>query len=335
MLNTGATKKGHPSSPPNPKRLEELRTLSLPKAPRSNIAGLSGCLGSLYSAHNSPGSWESVVVSEQAVLMKKRKQRGVPLDSSPPLFPQEEWLWLLLSSLMSELEKWQHSWNTRPDPSSMGAPIHRFGSALRKPLVDEEHGVISSPSSLPASQQKEASRESHQEVPEFNNTWELKLHRKGQPSSESLPGTPKLTVSSPEQHQEVVSVASKDSQEQGSCKAVQSQGARRPEPELSVPFVWPDHDLCPSRPESLSYYQPLKHLGKAKQSGQRRNNETSSVLKTGTEDVSDKDSIHEERRLMEKELEKCIEDFRKIKIPHSFPNQKRPWQSELLQKYHL
>lgn len=42
-----------------------------------------------------------------------------------------------------------------------------------------------------------------------------------------------------------------------------------------------------------------------------------------------------EKLTPEQELEKCIQDFRRIKIPSRFPERKYMWQSELLKKYHL
>ncbi|XP_016305723.1 BTB/POZ domain-containing protein KCTD8 [Sinocyclocheilus anshuiensis] len=42
-----------------------------------------------------------------------------------------------------------------------------------------------------------------------------------------------------------------------------------------------------------------------------------------------------ERPSVEEEMKQCIRDFRKIKIPPAFPERKRQWQSELLQKYDL
>uniref|UniRef100_A0A8C1SDT7 Potassium channel tetramerization domain containing 8 n=1 Tax=Cyprinus carpio TaxID=7962 RepID=A0A8C1SDT7_CYPCA len=42
-----------------------------------------------------------------------------------------------------------------------------------------------------------------------------------------------------------------------------------------------------------------------------------------------------ERPSVEEEMKQCIRDFRKIKIPPAFPERKRQWQSELLQKYGL
>ncbi|KAL7886043.1 hypothetical protein AOLI_G00063380 [Acnodon oligacanthus] len=45
------------------------------------------------------------------------------------------------------------------------------------------------------------------------------------------------------------------------------------------------------------------------------------------------DPEEEERKMMEEELKKCIEDFRKIRIPKLFPDRKRTWQNDLLKKY--
>lgn len=40
-----------------------------------------------------------------------------------------------------------------------------------------------------------------------------------------------------------------------------------------------------------------------------------------------------EKKIMEEELKKCIEDFHKIRIPRLFPDRKRHWQNDLLRKY--
>ncbi|XP_036372983.1 BTB/POZ domain-containing protein KCTD8-like [Megalops cyprinoides] len=42
-----------------------------------------------------------------------------------------------------------------------------------------------------------------------------------------------------------------------------------------------------------------------------------------------------EKLSVEEEMKQCIQDFHKIKIPQEFPERKRQWQSELLQKYDL
>lgn len=40
-----------------------------------------------------------------------------------------------------------------------------------------------------------------------------------------------------------------------------------------------------------------------------------------------------EKKIVEEELKKCIEDFHKIRIPKLFPDRKRHWQKDLLRKY--
>ncbi|XP_036404199.1 BTB/POZ domain-containing protein KCTD8-like [Megalops cyprinoides] len=45
------------------------------------------------------------------------------------------------------------------------------------------------------------------------------------------------------------------------------------------------------------------------------------------------DPEEEERKIMEEELKKCIDDFKKIRIPKFFPDRKRYWQTDLLKKY--
>lgn len=37
--------------------------------------------------------------------------------------------------------------------------------------------------------------------------------------------------------------------------------------------------------------------------------------------------------MLEEDLKKCIEDFKKIRLPRVFPDRKRNWQSDLLKKY--
>ncbi|KAM6923742.1 BTB/POZ domain-containing protein KCTD12b [Xenentodon cancila] len=41
----------------------------------------------------------------------------------------------------------------------------------------------------------------------------------------------------------------------------------------------------------------------------------------------------EEKKMLEEDLKKCIDDFKKIRLPKAFPNRKRHWQSDLLKKY--
>ncbi|XP_032411664.1 BTB/POZ domain-containing protein KCTD16-like [Xiphophorus hellerii] len=48
-----------------------------------------------------------------------------------------------------------------------------------------------------------------------------------------------------------------------------------------------------------------------------------------------KRKAHKEKMTPEQELQKCIQDFRRIRIPDHFPERKYMWQSELLRKYRL
>ncbi|XP_063202587.1 BTB/POZ domain-containing protein KCTD16-like [Chroicocephalus ridibundus] len=108
-----------------------------------------------------------------------------------------------------------------------------------------------------------------------------------------------------------------------------------PSPTNSSP--WPEApEECPARPNTLDFSKSLKKLEEVKQTGQRRNSDHAAVKENGVEvSPAAVAAVSEERRALESELGKCIEDFRKIKIPVAFPNKKRQWQSELLKKYQL
>nr|XP_060621158.1 BTB/POZ domain-containing protein KCTD16 [Anolis sagrei ordinatus] len=72
------------------------------------------------------------------------------------------------------------------------------------------------------------------------------------------------------------------------------------------------------------------------QSEIRRKSDLLRTLTSGSrESNSSKKKSVKEKLSIEEELEKCIQDFLKIKIPDRFPERKHPWQSELLRKYHL
>ncbi|KAI2656719.1 BTB/POZ domain-containing protein KCTD16 [Labeo rohita] len=60
------------------------------------------------------------------------------------------------------------------------------------------------------------------------------------------------------------------------------------------------------------------------------------VRNAGQRDVmAGKRKPTKEKMTPAQELEKCIQDFRRIKIPERFPERKYMWQSELLKKYKL
>ncbi|XP_068813133.1 BTB/POZ domain-containing protein KCTD16-like [Struthio camelus] len=113
----------------------------------------------------------------------------------------------------------------------------------------------------------------------------------------------------------------------------QSEG-EDPSPTDSLP--WPEApEECPPCPQTLDFSKSFKKLEEVKQMGQRSNSDNSNVKENGVEGGPEAAAMSEERKALASELGKCIEDFRKIKIPAAFPNKKRQWQSELLKKYHL
>ncbi|XP_051505419.1 BTB/POZ domain-containing protein KCTD12-like [Myxocyprinus asiaticus] len=93
-------------------------------------------------------------------------------------------------------------------------------------------------------------------------------------------------------------------------------------PEPSPP---PLPDFSPVRPTTLS----LKTLPRPTNTTVSN---TTSIARENGGPLS-KDSEEEEKKMMEEELKKCIDDFRKIRIPKLFPDRKRHWQSDLLKKY--
>ncbi|XP_077163601.1 uncharacterized protein LOC143822401 [Paroedura picta] len=103
----------------------------------------------------------------------------------------------------------------------------------------------------------------------------------------------------------------------------------------SLPWPEAPDECVPLRPNTLDLLKPLRKLEELKQMGERRNSDNINVKENGLENCPNMPHVSEERRALQSELGKCIEDFRKIKIPASFPNKKRPWQNELLKKYKL
>uniref|UniRef100_H2ZX65 BTB/POZ domain-containing protein KCTD8 n=1 Tax=Latimeria chalumnae TaxID=7897 RepID=H2ZX65_LATCH len=67
----------------------------------------------------------------------------------------------------------------------------------------------------------------------------------------------------------------------------------------------------------------------------RRNSELFQTLMSKSRETNLSRKKVSEKLSVEEEMSKCIQDFRKIKIPKNFPERKRPWQSELLHKYGL
>ncbi|XP_078403268.1 BTB/POZ domain-containing protein KCTD8-like [Cetorhinus maximus] len=94
---------------------------------------------------------------------------------------------------------------------------------------------------------------------------------------------------------------------------------------------------APPQPNTLTLDRPSKKapIQWMQQPDKRRNSELFQTLMNNSRDSSLCKKKISEKLSVEDEMKKCIQDFRKIKIPVQFPERKRPWQSELLQKYGL
>ncbi|XP_038647227.1 BTB/POZ domain-containing protein KCTD8-like isoform X1 [Scyliorhinus canicula] len=92
-----------------------------------------------------------------------------------------------------------------------------------------------------------------------------------------------------------------------------------------------------SQPNTLTLDRPFKKapVQWMQQPDKRRNSELFQTLMNNSRDSSLCKKKISEKLSAEDEMKKCIQDFRKIKIPVQFPERKRPWQSELLHKYGL
>lgn len=119
-----------------------------------------------------------------------------------------------------------------------------------------------------------------------------------------------------------------------------------PQPEVKDPsptnsLPWPEApEELPARPNTLDFSKSLKKLEEVKQAVQRRGSDQAVVKENGLEatvatSTATSTASSEEQRALQSELGRCIEEFRRIKIPVAFPNKKRQWQSELLRKYQL
>ncbi|XP_032885232.1 BTB/POZ domain-containing protein KCTD16-like isoform X1 [Amblyraja radiata] len=71
------------------------------------------------------------------------------------------------------------------------------------------------------------------------------------------------------------------------------------------------------------------------QSEFRRKSDLLRTLTGGSRESNSGKKKVKEKLTIEEELEKCIQDFQKIKIPDRFPERKYPWQHDLLRKYQL
>ncbi|RXM96654.1 BTB/POZ domain-containing protein KCTD8 [Acipenser ruthenus] len=91
------------------------------------------------------------------------------------------------------------------------------------------------------------------------------------------------------------------------------------------------------QPSTLTLDRPSKKVSVQwmPQPDKRRNSELFQTLISAPRETNLKKKKASEKLSVEEEMKKCIQDFKQIKIPADFPERKRQWQSELLQKYGL
>ncbi|TNM98679.1 BTB/POZ domain-containing protein KCTD16-like [Takifugu flavidus] len=88
--------------------------------------------------------------------------------------------------------------------------------------------------------------------------------------------------------------------------------------------------------QTLDRPMPKVPVHMLQQADMRRKTDMLRVRTFGVRDrEAAKRKANKEKMTPEQELEKCIQDFRRIRIPDRFPERKNMWQSELLRKYHL
>ncbi|XP_056238163.1 BTB/POZ domain-containing protein KCTD16-like [Seriola aureovittata] len=88
--------------------------------------------------------------------------------------------------------------------------------------------------------------------------------------------------------------------------------------------------------QTLDRHMPKGPVHMLQQAEMRRKTDMLRVRTFGVrEREAAKRKANKEKMTPEQELEKCIQDFRRIRIPDHFPERKYMWQSELLRKYRL
>ncbi|KAM4696081.1 uncharacterized protein WCC33_014811 [Rhinophrynus dorsalis] len=95
------------------------------------------------------------------------------------------------------------------------------------------------------------------------------------------------------------------------------------------------NEECPPRPSTLDLSQSHENHTDGEVTASCRNSMEGELNKNGIKNDPKSSQLSEEKKALEGELVKCIEEFRRIKIPMAFPNKKRNWQNELIKKYQL
>lgn len=116
-----------------------------------------------------------------------------------------------------------------------------------------------------------------------------------------------------------------------SCSESHSEASSPQETVIARPVSQQHHHI-----QTLERTQK-KGPAQSMQAETRRRTELLRTRTTGHRDLMtpSKRKPTKEKLTPEQELQKCIQDFRRIRIPERFPDRKNTWQSDLLRKYHL
>uniref|UniRef100_A0A8D0B748 Potassium channel tetramerization domain containing 8 n=1 Tax=Salvator merianae TaxID=96440 RepID=A0A8D0B748_SALMN len=151
---------------------------------------------------------------------------------------------------------------------------------------------------------------------------------------------PQRTVSPKQEHEDRKhgKVADKGSESGTSCNELSTSScdshseASTPQESAASTQQYTGH-----QPNTLTLDRPSKKapMQWMPPSDKRRNSELFQTLISKSRETNLSKRKVCEKLSVEEEMKKCIQDFKKIHIPDYFPERKRPWQSELLQKYGL
>uniref|UniRef100_A0A8C3IRU1 Potassium channel tetramerization domain containing 8 n=1 Tax=Chrysemys picta bellii TaxID=8478 RepID=A0A8C3IRU1_CHRPI len=154
------------------------------------------------------------------------------------------------------------------------------------------------------------------------------------------PGPPQRTVSPKQEHEERKhdKVTDKGSESGTSCNELSTSSCDS-HSEASTPQenAASTQQSTAHQPNTLTLDRPSKKapLQWMPPPDKRRNSELFQTLISKSRETNLSKKKVCEKLSVEEEMKKCIQDFKKIHIPDYFPERKRPWQSELLQKYGL
>uniref|UniRef100_A0A670ZIW0 Potassium channel tetramerization domain containing 8 n=2 Tax=Pseudonaja textilis TaxID=8673 RepID=A0A670ZIW0_PSETE len=151
---------------------------------------------------------------------------------------------------------------------------------------------------------------------------------------------PQRTVSPKQEHEDHKheKVTDKGSESGTSCNELSTSSCES-HSEASTPQENATSAQQPTSHESntLTLDRPSKKapVQKMPPPEKRRNSELFQTLMSKSRETNLSKKKVSEKLSVEEEMKKCIQEFKKIHIPDDFPERKRPWQSELLQKYGL